>query len=194
MAKKFRVINLNSGIFGKKPNHQDVEGGELSVNTNPDAPFIAFKTDDDEFATTVTKAVFDSEHGIGVPTVENGILTIPIAQGAQGVAGPQGVMGAQGPVGIAGEQGIRGAVGLQGDAGEPGPQGNRGGRGNRGVVGQQGNAGVNGPQGDAGAEGNHHRPQDEERLGRGRRADGLPSRFRRSRPAAPAGEGPRHSR
>ena len=78
MAKDYKVINLHSDELGKKPLGENVEYGEIAVNVNENAPFITFKVSGesgDTFVTTVTKAVFDSEHGLGEPTIENGTLT-----------------------------------------------------------------------------------------------------------------------
>ena len=138
-SKIFRVINKRSLDARKKPSHDQLEYGEIAVNYNEEAPFIAFKASGetgDTIVTTVTKAVFDSEHGLGVPTVENGILTIPIPPGAQGAMGAQGETGAQGPQGNRGARGSRGDMGAQGAIGSNGPRGDMGPQGSIGETGR----------------------------------------------------------
>ena len=155
-SKIFRVINKRSLDARKKPSHDQLEYGEIAVNYNEEAPFIAFKASGgtgDTIVTTVTKAVFDSEHGLGAPKVENGVLTIPIPPGAQGAMGAQGETGAQGPQGKRGPRGSRGDMGAQGAIGSNGPRGDMGPQGSIGETGSQGEIGATGSQGARGAEG-----------------------------------------
>ena len=129
MAKKFKVLNPHSNVLGHKPTSGSVQYGEIVVNVNEEAPFIAFKASGESgetIVTTVTKAVFDSEHGLNEPYVENGKLVIPIPPGAQGPQGAQGPTGAQGPQGTQGETGTAGERGAQGERGLRGFEGTQG--------------------------------------------------------------------
>ena len=60
------------------------------------------------------------QEGLDYPYVEDGVLYLPIAEGAAGIQGPQGVAGAQG------SQGARGADGEQGEQGTQGADGAQG--------------------------------------------------------------------
>ena len=172
-------VNLHSADKGKIIDKDKILLGEISVNTNPEEPFIAFRasgTTEDKMVTTVVSAKFTTDV-IGEPTVEKGVLTIPIpkgAQGLQGEKGPQGAIGetgdqgpqgnpggpgpkgSQGNMGKTGDQGFQGVQGIDGVAGARGPQGSNGDKGFQGVqgvVGAQGPQGSNGDKGFQGAQG-----------------------------------------
>ena len=153
-----KAINLHSPVKGKVINKNNIELGEISVNTNPEEPFIAFRASgitEDKMVTTVVSAKFTTD-AIGEPTVQNGVLTIPIpkgAQGLQGEKGPQGAIGEQGDQGTQGPVGTQGVKGTQGDRGTQGPAGTQGYVGTRGPEGTQGDRGTQGPVGTQGLPG-----------------------------------------
>ena len=137
--KRFKVKHIKSNEEGVKPDLGEIEYGEIAVNYNGKKPFIAFKTENDEVATTVTQAVFDRGGTLRDPYVENGLLVIPYqgsvepTRGAKGPAGAQGPTGPQGPTGVQGPRGAQGpsstqqgATGPQGPTGTEGPEGYEG--------------------------------------------------------------------
>ena len=80
---------------------------------------------------------------------KDGVFTIPIPQGAQGLAGAQGFKGAQGAIGTDGDRGTQGATGLRGFKGAQGAIGTDGNRGTQGGTGLQGFQGAQGAVGTA---------------------------------------------
>ena len=101
--------------------------------------------------TTVMSARFTTD-ALGEPTVKNGVLTIPIPKGAQGLQGEKGETGAQGEQG---DPGPKGPTGNPGKQGEPGPQGEKGTVGSYGSTGDRGTTGAQGPQGEKGTVGSY---------------------------------------
>ena len=146
-------VNLHSDEKGKVINKDKILLGEISINTNPEEPFIAFRTSgasEDKMVTTVVSAKFTTD-ALGEPTVRNGVLTIPIPKGAQGLQGEKGPQGARGETGDQGPQGNPGGPGPKGPQGNMGKTGDQGAQGTRGAVGSQG---LKGSDGDKGAQGN----------------------------------------
>ena len=80
---------------------------------------------------------------------KDGVFTIPIPQGAQGLAGAQGFKGAQGAIGTDGNRGTQGGTGLQGFQGAQGAVGTAADRGTQADTGVQGYKGTRGPVGTA---------------------------------------------
>ena len=99
-------------------------------------------------AVTVTGASMNSN--ASVPSVTNGVLTIPTVSGPQGPTGARGVNGVNGPTGARGVNGVNGPTGAQGVIG---PTGARGVNGVNGPTGARGVNGVNGPTGARGVNG-----------------------------------------
>lgn len=151
-------VNLHSGEKGKIIDKDKILLGEIAVNTNPEEPFISFRASgvsEDKMVTTVVSAKFTTD-AIGEPTVRNGVLTIPIPKGAQGLQGEKGPQGARGETGDQGPQGNTGGPGPkgpQGNMGKTGGQGAQGERGSVGSYGSTGNVGTKGAQGAQGAKG-----------------------------------------
>ena len=151
-------VNLHSGEKGKIIDKDKILLGEIAVNTNPEEPFISFRASgvsEDKMVTTVVSAKFTTD-AIGEPTVRNGVLTIPIPKGAQGLQGEKGPQGARGETGDQGPQGNTGGPGPkgpQGNMGKTGDQGAQGERGSVGSYGSTGNVGTKGAQGAQGAKG-----------------------------------------
>lgn len=148
-------VNLHSADKGKIIDKDKILLGEISVNTNPEEPFIAFRasgTTEDKMVTTVVSAKFTTD-AIGEPTVENGVLTIPIPKGAQGLQGEKGPQGAIGETGDQGPQGDSGGPGPKGSQGNKGKNGDQGAQGAQGAKGSDGSYGSTGTVGHAGAQG-----------------------------------------
>ena len=154
-SERKKSINIHSDEKGKVIDKEKISLGEISLNTNPEEPFIAFRVSgatEDVMVTTVMSARFTTD-ALGEPTVKNGVLTIPIPKGAQGLQGEKGETGAQGeqgdpgPKGPTGNPGKQGEPGPQGRPGEPGFQGTQGGNGVKGSRGTQGTPGDDGFQG-----------------------------------------------
>ena len=151
-------VNLHSDEKGKVINKDKILLGEISINTNPEEPFIAFRTSgasEDKMVTTVVSAKFTTD-ALGEPTVRNGVLTIPIPKGAQGLQGEKGPQGARGETGDQGPQGNPGGPGPkgpQGNMGKTGDQGSQGTQGIDGVAGARGHQGGNGVTGFQGVQG-----------------------------------------
>ena len=149
-SERKKSINIHSDEKGKVIDKEKISLGEISLNTNPEEPFIAFRVSgatEDVMVTTVMSARFTTD-ALGEPTVKNGVLTIPIPKGAQGPQGEKGETGAQGEQG---DPGPKGPTGNPGKQGEPGPQGITG---PTGVTGARGPQGPRGPQGITGPTGN----------------------------------------
>ncbi|MEE1248115.1 MAG: hypothetical protein UHU19_02600, partial [Lachnospiraceae bacterium] len=88
-SERKKSINIHSDEKGKVIDKEKISLGEISLNTNPEEPFIAFRASgatEDVMVTTVMSARFTTD-ALGEPTVKNDVLTIPIPKGAQG---PQG--------------------------------------------------------------------------------------------------------
>ena len=153
-SERKKSINIHSDEKGKVIDKEKISLGEISLNTNPEEPFIAFRASgatEDVMVTTVMSARFTTD-ALGEPTVKNGVLTIPIPKGAQGLQGEKGETGAQGEQG---DPGPKGPTGNPGKQGEPGPQGNKGSDGSYGERGNQGTTGIQGPQGSKGSDGSY---------------------------------------
>ena len=93
------------------------------------------------------------QEGLDYPYVEDGVLYLPIAEGAAGPEGPRGAQGARGPQGYPGEQGEEGIAGERGVQGAQGPQGYQGATGEEGTAGERGAQGEKGEQGFQGEQG-----------------------------------------
>ena len=148
-------VNLHSGEKGKIIDKDKILLGEIAVNTNPEEPFISFRASgvsEDKMVTTVVSAKFTTD-AIGEPTVRNGVLTIPIPKGAQGLQGEKGPQGARGETGEQGPQGNTGGPGPKGSQGNMGKTGDQGAQGERGSVGSYGSTGNVGTKGVQGAQG-----------------------------------------
>ena len=148
-------VNLHSGEKGKIIDKDKILLGEIAVNTNPEEPFISFRASgvsEDKMVTTVVSAKFTTD-AIGEPTVRNGVLTIPIPKGAQGLQGEKGPQGARGETGDQGPQGNTGGPGPKGPQGNMGKTGDQGAQGERGSVGSYGSTGNVGTKGAQGAQG-----------------------------------------
>lgn len=148
-------VNLHSGEKGKIIDKDKILLGEIAVNTNPEEPFISFRASgvsEDKMVTTVVSAKFTTD-AIGEPTVRNGVLTIPIPKGAQGLQGEKGPQGARGETGDQGPQGNTGGPGPKGPQGNMGKTGDQGAQGERGSVGLYGSTGDRGHAGAQGAQG-----------------------------------------
>ena len=153
-SERKKSINIHSDEKGKVIDKEKISLGEISLNTNPEEPFIAFRASgatEDVMVTTVMSARFTTD-ALGEPTVKNGVLTIPIPKGAQGLQGEKGETGAQGEQG---DPGPKGPTGNPGKQGEPGPQGSKGSDGSYGERGNQGTTGIQGPQGSKGSDGSY---------------------------------------
>lgn len=151
-SERKKSINIHSDEKGKVIDKEKISLGEISLNTNPEEPFIAFRASgatEDVMVTTVMSARFTTD-ALGEPTVKNGVLTIPIPKGAQGLQGEKGETGAQGEQG---DPGPKGPTGNPGKQGEPGPQGATGPTGVTGARGPQGPQGITGPTGVTGTRG-----------------------------------------
>ena len=163
-SERKKSVNIHSDEKGKVIDKDKISLGEIALNTNPEEPFIAFRASgatEDVMVTTVTSARFTTD-ALGEPTVKNGVLTIPIPKGAQGLQGEKGETGAQGeqgdpgpkgPTGNPGKQGEPGPQGSKGSDGDKGAQGDRGGRGDKGSYGSTGDGGDKGAQGAQGGRG-----------------------------------------
>lgn len=157
-SERKKNINIHSDEKGKVIDKEKISLGEISLNTNPEEPFIAFRVSgatEDVMVTTVMSARFTTD-ALGEPTVKNGVLTIPIPKGAQGLQGEKGETGAQGEQGDPGPKGPTGNPGKQGEPGpqgSKGPDGDKGAQGERGVRGDKGSQGTRGTDGDPGAQG-----------------------------------------
>ena len=155
-SERKKSINIHSDEKGKVIDKEKISLGEISLNTNPEEPFIAFRASgatEDVMVTTVMSARFTTD-ALGEPTVKNGVLTIPIPKGAQGLQGEKGETGAQGEQGDPGPKGPTGNPGKQGEPGIPGPTGPQGPTGSIGAAGCQGpRSGVQGPTGPQGPTG-----------------------------------------
>ena len=153
-SERKKSINIHSDEKGKVIDKEKISLGEISLNTNPEEPFIAFRVSgatEDVMVTTVMSARFTTD-ALGEPTVKNGVLTIPIPKGAQGLQGEKGETGAQGEQG---DPGPKGPTGNPGKQGEPGPQGGKGTVGSYGSTGDRGTTGIQGPQGEKGTVGSY---------------------------------------
>ena len=153
-SERKKSINIHSDEKGKVIGKEKISLGEISLNTNPEEPFIAFRASgatEDVMVTTVMSARFTTD-ALGEPTVKNGVLTIPIPKGAQGLQGEKGETGAQGEQG---DPGPKGPTGNPGKQGEPGPQGEKGTVGSYGSMGDRGTTGAQGPQGYKGTVGSY---------------------------------------
>ena len=153
-SERKKSINIHSDEKGKVIDKEKISLGEISLNTNPEEPFIAFRASgatEDVMVTTVMSARFTTD-ALGEPTVKNGVLTIPIPKGAQGLQGEKGETGAQGEQG---DPGPKGPTGNPGKQGEPGPQGEKGTVGSYGSTGDRGTTGAQGPQGEKGTVGSY---------------------------------------
>ena len=153
-SERKKSINIHSDEKGKVIDKEKISLGEISLNTNPEEPFIAFRVSgatEDVMVTTVMSARFTTD-ALGEPTVKNGVLTIPIPKGAQGLQGEKGETGAQGEQG---DPGPKGPTGNPGKQGEPGPQGEKGTVGSYGSTGDRGTTGIQGPQGEKGTVGSY---------------------------------------
>ena len=140
-SERKKSINIHSDEKGKVIDKEKISLGEISLNTNPEEPFIAFRASgatEDVMVTTVMSARFTTD-ALGEPTVKNGVLTIPIPKGAQGLQGEKGETGAQGEQG---DPGPKGPTGNPGKQGEPGPQGEKGTVGSYGSTGDRGTTGA----------------------------------------------------
>ena len=157
-SERKKSINIHSDEKGKVIDKEKISLGEISLNTNPEEPFIAFRVSgatEDVMVTTVMSARFTTD-ALGEPTVKNGVLTIPIPKGAQGLQGEKGETGAQGEQGDPGPKGPTGNPGKQGEPGpqgSKGPDGDKGAQGVQGVRGDKGSYGSTGDNGDKGAQG-----------------------------------------
>ena len=159
-SERKKSINIHSDEKGKVIDKEKISLGEISLNTNPEEPFIAFRASgdsEDVMVTTVMSARFTTD-ALGEPTVKNGVLTIPIPKGAQGLQGEKGETGAQGEQGDPGPKGPTGNPGKQGEPGIPGPTGPQGPTGSIGAAGYQGPTGPQGPTGVAGVAAGHQGP------------------------------------
>ena len=153
-SERKKSINIHSDEKGKVIGKEKISLGEISLNTNPEEPFIAFRASgatEDVMVTTVMSARFTTD-ALGEPTVKNGVLTIPIPKGAQGLQGEKGETGAQGEQG---DPGPKGPTGNPGKQGEPGPQGEKGTVGSYGSMGDRGTTGIQGAQGFKGTQGSY---------------------------------------
>ena len=153
-SERKKSINIHSDEKGKVIDKEKISLGEISLNTNPEEPFIAFRASgatEDVMVTTVMSARFTTD-ALGEPTVKNGVLTIPIPKGAQGLQGEKGETGAQGEQG---DPGPKGPTGNPGKQGEPGPQGEKGTVVSYGSMGDRGTTGAQGPQGEKGTVGSY---------------------------------------
>ena len=151
-SERKKNVNIHSDENGKVIDKDKISLGEIALNTNPEEPFIAFRASgatEDVMVTTVTSARFTTD-ALGEPTVKNGVLTIPIPKGAQGLQGEKGETGAQGEQG---DPGPKGPTGNPGKQGEPGPQGSKGPNGDKGAQGVQGGRGDTGSYGSTGDSG-----------------------------------------
>ena len=168
------VRHRKSEIPGKIPSYSGMTFGEIFVNyaSGTGKSFLAtLKNDNKSVAQFMEKSYNDSVYAnkqsfenlesnavTGIVLSDkvteigkhNGVVTIPIPQGAQGLAGPQGYQGAQGAIGT---PGARGTQGGNGEGGYQGTQGQRGATGSRGTQGGNGEVGYQGTQGSAGATG-----------------------------------------
>ena len=174
------VRHRKSAIPGKIPSYSGMTFGEIFVNyaSGTGKSFLAtLKNDKKSVAQFMEKSYNDSVYAnkqsfenlqsnavTGIVLSDkvtemgkkNGVVTIPIPQGAQGLAGPQGYQGAQGATGTGGDRGTQGGTGLQGFKGTQGPTGTNGDRGVQGTKGPQGFKGTQGPigtNGDRGTQG-----------------------------------------
>ena len=156
------VRHRKSAVPGKIPSASGMTFGEIWVNyaSGTGKSFLAtLKNDKKSVAQFMEKSYNDSVYAnkqsfeklesnavteivlsdkVTEMGKKNGVVTIPIPQGAQGLAGPQGYQGAQGATGTGGDRGTQGATGLQGYKGAQGAVGTGGDRGT------QGGTGVNG--------------------------------------------------
>ena len=168
------VRHRKSAIPGKIPSYSGMTFGEIFVNyaSGTGKSFLAtLKNDKKSVAQFMEKSYNDSVYAnkqsfenlqsnavTGIVLSDkvtemgkkNGVVTIPIPQGAQGLAGPQGYQGAQGATGTGGDRGTQGGTGLQGFKGTQGPIGTDGDRGTQGSAGLQGYQGTQGVVGATG--------------------------------------------